>query len=190
MRGVLGCCADGLVTPVRDSGAVNLADQLPGLMMGLLLGVFADRLVRRRDIDTEARQRRREAADSLLGPLRWLRQLARSSRYDEPQQRAWAEAVVAFQRAYDDVEHLLPDGSRHLSRSVLGAVGEHAGTVMFADLDPRVVDDPPPPRSHEWMENTIGYLEYVVFTTQCWRDGSRSSFEPLRFDDWLRRPRM
>lgn len=169
---------------------MELSTLIP-LASGAALGVLGDRLTLHRDARSDQIALAREAAARLLPELRRPRDLARDSRQDELHPRAWADAITGFTRAYDDFGHRLPDGWRHVLRSVRAAVGEFAGGVVDADLDKRMVDYPLPARDFNWLNNAIEYLEYVVWRLQVWndsplsRDGARRQL--LAFDPWLAR---
>lgn len=168
---------------------MDFVSQLATLVVGLLLGIFCDRLALRRERDRDRIARCREAADLLLPHLRHLRALARDSEIDDAHPRAWSEAVTGLARAYDDIGHRLPDEWHHLHRSVRGAVGEFAGGVAMSDLDKRMVDYPLPPHDHEWLTNALEYLDYAISQLQHWRDDPsprRGQDQHLRaFDPWL-----
>lgn len=161
------------------------------LVVGIVLGAFADRIAVRRERDRDRRVLFREAGDVLLLHLRLLRDVARDSQYDNHQPREWAECMTGFCRAHDDLGHRLPSTWGHMKRSVRAAVGEFAGGVAMADVDKRMVDYPLPPHDQKWLTNAVEYLEYVIFRMQAWRDDPTTSVRRtpklLDFDSWLAR---
>jgi hypothetical protein len=179
---------DVVVGPSRKDAGMELSTVVQ-LASGAALGVLGDRLTLRREARNDQIALAREATSRLLPELRRLRDLARDSRHDELHPRAWAEAITGFTRAYDDFGHRLPDGWRHVQRSVRAAVGEFAGGVVDADLDKRMVDYPLPVHDHVWLNNAIDYLEYVIWKVQVWNDAPLSRqvqrLPLLAFDPWL-----
>jgi len=164
-----------------------MIEELAALVIGLVLGAAGQRFALRKDLALMARQSEQRAADRLLPALRQLRDLARGSRTGSPSPQTWSDAVMAFHRAADDVEHVLPEGAGHLAHSVRAAVGEHAGAVTFADIDGGLVPHELPPAEHEWLENLIAYLEHAIWWIQTWRDLPHREVRLLAFDAWLRR---
>jgi uncharacterized protein YigA (DUF484 family) len=153
---------------------------------GILLGVLGDRLALRRELGRDRLARARDASQALLPALRRLLDLARDGQHEQHHPRAWSEAMTGFARAYHDVGHRLPDGWRHLLRSVRAAMGEFAGGVVMADLDKRMVEYPLATRDQEWLVHAIDYLEYVVHMVQRWEDERlRRRHVLLEFDTWL-----
>lgn len=171
-----------------DTGHVDIVNASVAGTFGLLIGAATDRVVLRRQVVTERREQRREAADRILPGLRRLRDLTRDAEARR-KPKTWSRAVVDSFAAIDDVSNRLPQSWRHLRQSVRIATGEVAGAVTFSDLSPQTRDVPLPAYNHQWAMYASEYLEYVIFRVQQWRDeprlGRTQVPDLLNYDNWL-----
>ena len=157
-------------------------------IVGVLVGAVGDRAVLHRQVVTERREQRKEAANRILPGLRRLRGLAREAEVRR-KPKTWSRAVVDCFAAIDDAANRLPDSWRHLTQSVRIATGEVAGAVTFSDLGPQSRDAPLPAYDHQWAMYASEYLDYVIFRVQQWRDepklGRTRVPRLVNFDHWL-----
>ena len=162
--------------------AQSLREAVPIGIAAWLSFIFAGRQTRKQE---ERGQRRLSAAD-LAQPLRDLRTLVRKhGRMDiEP-----SEVSAAFQswfEAVDRHQHRLPDGWRHISRSVRAAAGTVFGAVSFVDIRPDAVLEPLEDPDGLWQDFVDDYIGYVLDRIMRWGDSSESGRgELLQFDPWL-----
>jgi len=119
-----------------------------GGFFGLLVGAVTDRAVLHRQVVTERREQRKEAADRILPELRRLRDLTRDAEVRR-KPKTWSRAVVDSFAAIDDVANRLPADWRHLRQSVRIDTGEVAGAVTFSDLGPQSRDAPLPAYNYQ-----------------------------------------
>lgn len=176
------------VEPAPDTCPMDIADAAVGGAFGLLIGAAADRAVLHRQVVTERREQRKEAANRILPGIRRLRNLTRDAEVQR-KPKTWSKAVVDSFAAIDEVTNRLPEGWRHLTQSVRIATGEVAGAVMFSDLGPQSRGAPLPAYDRQWAMYASEYLDYVILRVQRWRDepklGRTRVPNLLAFDDWL-----
>lgn len=156
----------------------------------LLAGVLGDRLVVRRQRATKREEHAQDAAALLIPAVKELRRLVRESDHQAQPSQAWTAAWLAFTDAYDDVGHRLPDGWRHLERSVRAAIGTFVGGIAASDSDTRMRDYAVAPHDEEWRRNADDYLDYALHSLRTWNDepARTGRAKPLlAFDPWLKR---
>lgn len=140
----------------------------------------------RREGDAERRMRDREAAMSLVEPLRVLQRLLRTHGRDSVTKDEVASAFLAWAQACDDHGHRLPLQWRRVIRSVRDAAGTVFGGVSLIHLRPesRHFDLGEP--DEMWQDFADDYIEYIAASILTWGDSSReASKRVLGFDDWL-----
>lgn len=139
---------------------------------------------------TEANEakRRKNTADAIIDRLLILRSLLRDAE-QEREVTAWRVGIEGVYDALDDARHLLPDGFRHLKRSIRGAIGEATG-LSFTDFWPRLESEPSELAEYDykWTTNAIDYIDAVLDALRAWRDARPRAAEKAglgSFDDWL-----
>jgi hypothetical protein len=88
--------------------------------------------------------------------------------------------------AFDRNAHRLPDGWRHLSRSIRAAVGTVFGGITFVDLRPDAVELALEEPDFMWQDFADDYLGYAVYWLLMWGDSTTKRRQELwDFDTWL-----
>ena len=162
-----------------------LITALPGVISALVASYAGFRLSNRALRKSERQSIRREAAADLSAPLRDLRSMARSWGRVGLTQQEVSSAVVAWSEAFDRQRHRLPPGWNHMGRSVLAAVGEVFGGVVFADVRPDMATYPLADLNFMWQDFTYDYITQVLHGVAKWGGGHRSGPNLPDFDSWL-----
>ena len=140
----------------------------------------------RRERDAERRIRDRDAAMSLVKPLRELQRLLRTLGRDSVTTDEVASAFLAWAQACDDHGHRLPRQWRRLIRSVRDAAGTVFGGVSLIHIRPdsRHFDLGEP--DEMWQDFADEYIDYIAASILIWGDSSReASKQVMSYDDWL-----
>jgi hypothetical protein len=132
------------------------------------------------------RAARSASALDLAEPLRELRALVRRHGRADLTSGDVAAAYADWAAAFDRNAHRLPDGWRHLSRSVRAAVGTVFGGITFVDLRPDAVELALEGPDFTWQDFADDYLDYAVYWLLRWGDSTTKRRQELwDYDTWL-----
>jgi hypothetical protein len=162
----------------------DVVSRISGSAIGSVIAALTDVQRRRND---DRRGQRRSAADDLLN---WIPELRErlwllQSECDFP---AWRNVMSAAFASCLRVDETTPNGWRHLIRSLRDAIGNGAGSVMWIDISPELVQEDLV-YSDRWTSNAAEYLEYMQSRVQLWkaafsaREAGRVRL--LSYNDWL-----
>ena len=167
---------------------IALTATLGTTVLGAFVGAFlSSRFGYQQGALAEGDRRRREAADAAIPQLLQLRRLLRNAETSRSTNE-WATTVESAYEALDDARHLLPQGLRHLKRSIRASLGEAMGPVAVADTDPQMLEYELSPYDHRWTDYALEYLDEAIDYIREWRDSGRSKISALSmrdYDDWL-----
>lgn len=169
------------------SRMIEIVWSLVGVAVGAIVsGVVGYTLGVRRERDAERRSRDREAAVSLVKPLRELQRLLRTYGRDPVAKDEVASAFLAWAQACDDHGHRVPLQWRRVTRSVRDAAGTVFGGVSLVHIRPDTqylnLGEP----DEMWQDFADDYIEYIAASILTWGDSSReASTQVLGYDDWL-----
>ncbi|MFF2276789.1 hypothetical protein [Agromyces sp. NPDC058126] len=168
-----------------DPTIASLVGTLVITTAGSFLGAFTSHaLIQRRTESAFRKKRRLEASGQMLEALRTLEGMLR----DRECMTAgdWVNPIRAFYEAADDAAYVLPEGLRHVKRSVRAALGEALGIVTAIDLRGGFADGERVTDFDEWRGYAADYLAGCSGQLRNWRDSGRSSVSMLTYDAWLR----
>lgn len=150
------------------------------------LGIWADSRKRRGE---DERTLRRQAAEDMLFWIPALRDLLYRLEAEcdrDEWRRVMTEAFASVRRTGESAPH----GWNHLRGSLIDAVGNGAGSVVWIELSPSTADGDLT-YDHRWTINAAEYLEYLQAQVQRWRNsyGRREAARValLTYNDWLLR---
>lgn len=123
------------------------------------------------------------AATELVAALRVLQRLTRQHSVRMSVNAATVGQAIADLGDVDD-RHRHPAGMRHVSRSVLDAVGTVFGAVAFAHIRPDTAEFPLEAPHAMWGDFADDYIDYVGDHLNRWGDGIDVS-EFMNYDKWL-----
>jgi len=173
-----------------NTDVATLALTLGTTVLGAFAGAFlSSRFGYQQSARSELDRRRRSAADTVIPPLLELRRLLRNAETSRAAHE-WASVTELAYEALDDARYLLPQGLKHLKRSIRASIGEAVGGVAVADLDPRMLGYELAPYNYRWTSYASEYLDGALDQMREWRDAPRSSASAVSmrdYDDWLAR---
>lgn len=174
----LGSSIRGMTTELISVGS-GLLTAVIAAWVGYLFGVRTARVQQRRAA-------RSASALDLTEPLRELRALVRRHGRADLTPDDVAAAYADWAAAFDRNAHRLPDGWRHLSRSVRAAVGTVFGGITFVDLRPDAVELALEKPDFMWQDFADDYIDYAVYWLLTWGDSATTRRQDLfDYDTWL-----
>lgn len=180
--------------PARDTPSVatdflNSALTLVGSTLAASVGAFLSaRFGGRQRAQADEVKQRRSTASAIIDQLLAVRALLREARHFRDV-AVWRDAIEALYDALDNARYRLPDGFRHMKRSVRAAIGEATG-LSLTDSWPRSQNDTDDLAEHSdaWTTNAIDYIDLLVDALRAWRDARPKSADRISvrsFDSWL-----
>lgn len=176
-------------TPRVATDFLDSAITLVGSTLAASVGAFLSaRFGGRQRAHADDAKRRRATASVVIDQLLTVRALLREAQQFRDV-AAWREAIESVYDALDDARYRLPDGFRHIKRSVRAAIGE-ATALSLTDSWPRSENDADALADYnrEWTTNAIDYFDVVVDSLRAWRDASPKAADRIgvrSFDSWL-----